>query len=640
MEIKTNSAKFDTSKSNISSVKSNNIKNNISSTQNTFKKNGVFDTIQEYTVEVLDDISEVFDEFIEISKKDKERLKNNNYTNTEFTAYDNIFITEISKVMVDLKNNLGEENYEIYSKYIEGLKLKEVVSAENGKLCNVEVERIAEILKELNIDKDPEEVAAEINKKINESGIDLFGINSGSNSLSSEIMNSKITEVVDSDSGYDAIVYEKKNGEYMIINSCTNPKSAEDIATLAYSLSRQLTGGDELYNYIVSTLEKHPAFSYILSGLSNDFDLGEIEEAKKYYEGQTEDAIELLRKYNNKAKEEGKTLNYFGYSLGGGIALTAYSKLYLEDPTIKDNITTTVYNPWIGHCEQNSSNKNNELINILDDSDNVVIYAAEADIVSQFNTSVDILADNTVYIPTTEIGKESVNSIGDLFSIIIGNSSNHGFQHLKLEETFDQEGNLIVEGHQISIESVLDGSTGTTDDYTYNDFPIDANYSNIIKRVLNLDDLDSQELVDELLGDSKFKDAAVLLIDDLKDYLEEYAGKYEGTYDDLIDKIVDDDMYEELSAILGDSFFADVVTTIIDRDTFQKAFRDVLKEEKSKEIIYSMIEHFIANNQTAVVKDIASLITGVVDKIVDNKVEQVEDWFSEIKEDVEDWIGG
>ena len=60
----------------------------------------------------------------------------------------------------------------------------------------------------------------------------------------------------------------------------------------------------------------------------------------------------IIEKYAQKAASENTVVNYYGYSLGGGITLTTYAKLLSTNPELMSNVNSVnVYNPYIQFME-------------------------------------------------------------------------------------------------------------------------------------------------------------------------------------------------------------------------------------------------------------------------------------------------
>ena len=96
--------------------------------------------------------------------------------------------------------------------------------------------------------------------------------------------------------------------------------------------------------------------------------------------------------YYEKAREEGKQLNFFGYSKGGGVAEYAYVSLakFLteEERTTLGDIV--VYNPL-------HENLTTTEVNILKESEDLTVYRNQGDLVSTYNHE-NTFDDETIFI--------------------------------------------------------------------------------------------------------------------------------------------------------------------------------------------------------------------------------------------------
>jgi hypothetical protein len=173
--------------------------------------------------------------------------KTSNHTNrvaglsaNNYSDKDNIYINKLSDLMTGIQNALGPEDYEIFSQYITGMKLSDIIDEDGNILPLTDTTRLIEILKNRGITIPASEKLHDINKKLEDGKIDLV-------SLSPDMLSSIVNEVVTSDYGYDAIVLKNTDGNYLIVNSCTNADSTKDIYAIAYALAKQIVGDDELF---------------------------------------------------------------------------------------------------------------------------------------------------------------------------------------------------------------------------------------------------------------------------------------------------------------------------------------------------------------------------------------------------------
>lgn len=351
-----------------------------------------------------------------------------NFSPNSYSDKDNIYINKLSDIMTATKNNLGEENYKIYTEYLKGKKLSEIYTADDKLSPITDETALNNILKNMQIDKDASQVMEEINQVLQNSSFD-------GSTLSEDMKNSTIIEVANTESGYDTFVLKNSVGNYLIVNSCTNDKSAEDIAAIAYTLSLQLVGDEDLISFALNDiLPEFKNESIESSEIASTIIEKGTDYLKEKNQGQLQDNKELIEKYAAKAQEEGSKLELNGYSLGGGIQLTAYSQVCIENPDIENTIeSVAVFNPFVAFAEQQRpARTGNPLLNItsyiikpsliqyLSSSEKLRIYSGQEDMVSTFNTSVQSLKDKFVFLHAKDIENGSVQEITQLYSIILG----------------------------------------------------------------------------------------------------------------------------------------------------------------------------------------------------------------------------
>lgn len=551
-------------------------------------------------------------------------LSANNYSDK-----DNIYINKLSDLMTGIQNTLGPEHYEIFSQYIAGMKLSEIIDEEGNILPLTDTTKIMEILTAQGITSPAAEVLYDINKKLEDCNIDLV-------KLSPDMLASTVTEVVSSDYGYDAIVLKNTDGNYLIVNSCTNADSTNDIYAIAYALAKQIVGDDELLDLVIEQIL--PAINnstinnsdYYLDLINN----GGTSYLKEVYEAQLQDNVKLIEKYAEIAEQEGNKLELNGYSLGGGLQLTAYSIACRENQDIEKYIqSVSVFNPFISFLEQNPINTGDEkrdfletmkglftgkkygdncLVDYIADSDKVRIYSGEEDYVSTFNNCVYDLLDRYTFVKTKDLEYGQVKDVTGIYSIILGDKANHGFKGIELD-TFDEFGNIEESGAYISISESMAAATGQESfvfklfqkfkDLFYVENEEDkykVDYASIIYQTVNLAHLE------EMLKDVP---QAVPIIDELKDYLGDNIGNY--SYDGIVDALVDgawdvvgDTIDTEVPNIVRNAlpnwldyliggWAGDVVTDIAqaykDKDAFEEALGDFLKSDENKEYVMSLL---------------------------------------------------
>lgn len=546
-----------------------------------------------------------------------------NFSPNTYSDKDNIYINELSDIMTATKNNLGEENYKIYTEYLKGKKLSEIYTADDKLSPITDETALNNILKNMQIDKDASQVMEEINQVLQNS-------NFAGSTLSEDMRNSTIIEVANTESGYDAFVLKNSVGNYLIVNSCTNDKSAEDIAAIAYTLSLQLVGDEDLISFALNDILPEFKNENIESSeiVSTIIEKG-TDYLKEKNQGQLQDNKDLIEKYAAKAQEEGSKLELNGYSLGGGIQLAAYSQICIDNPDIENTIeSVAVFNPFVAFAEQQRpAGTGNPLLNItsyimkpsliqyLSSSEKLRIYSGQEDMVSTFNTSVEVLKDKYVFLHAKDIENGAVQNIGQLYGIIIGDNSNHGFGALN-QEYFNEYGNITEVGEFIPItETVADatnqkfasmlariGNKFGTNNYN-------AKYSSIVNEVLNLANV--KENIE------KTEDESVKLIcKEIVSYIENNVGNmdYEGLAQSLTDGCWKAVEYNIVSIINPkDSITLEKTPDLfqIGKETLQFGMGTLFKDE---ELFKSTMMDFLTEEETK--KDLISIISyiGIADK--------------------------
>lgn len=238
------------------------------------------------------------------------------YSNTSHSDMDNININLLRSIMVDVQNALNAvspEYYEFFTNYCTGKRLSDIID-EKGYLRKIET----------NNPKDIEMVNA-INTaiiKAQTSDGTTFPITG----LSAEMLASTVEEIVFTESGYDAFVLRHPNGNYMIVNSSTNSKSANDMVAILYSMLTEMFGSTELFDYLIGNILSTTDYGLILDDLiPNLGDKASLSEYfRKIYNGQIKDNENLINKYNIQSGKDGVKLELYGFSLGGGLMAAAY----------------------------------------------------------------------------------------------------------------------------------------------------------------------------------------------------------------------------------------------------------------------------------------------------------------------------
>lgn len=568
------------------------------------------------TLDIYENNNKIED--LKITDNEQENSQTKKYSPNSYSDKDNIYINKLSDIMTCVKNDLGEENYKIYTKYLEGKKISEICTNDD-KLSPITDELIiTKILKEMQIDKDAHQVMKEINQVLQNSSFD-------GSTLSTEMKNSTIIEVESTDSGYDAFVLKNSVDNYVIVNSCTNGNTAEDIATIVYILSLQLVGDEELIslaiNNILPTIKNNNIesadFASILINGGTDY-------LKEKSQGQLQDNKKLIEKYAIKAQEEGTKIELNGYSLGGGIQLAAYSQICIENPNIENIIeSVSVFNPFISFVEQQKRNtgflkkifdnnlKEPNLIEYLASSEKLTIYACQEDMVSTFNTSIEELKDKFVFLNAKDIEEGTVQDITQLTKIVLGEESNHDFSAIN-QEYFNETGNIIKAGEYIPITETVADATNQQTILTNMAKPVnkkiyDTNYEYLYKEILSLAGITD--------GIQNIDPSAKLIAMEVMNYIENNIGNI--SYAGLADSITNGCWYAIKDKINNEWY--SFLGTFANENTFKESMNQWLNEEGTKERIIEIISNLQANNNEAAKEGIQELINKL-DETYSNKI--------------------
>lgn len=509
------------------------------------------------------------------------------YSLNSYSDKDNIYLNKLSDIMTFTKNDLGKENYKIYVEYLKGKKLSEICMDDDTLHLITDEEAIKTILEKLHIEKDASEVIAEINAVLQNSHF-------AGSTLSEEMKNSTIMEIASTGSGYDAFVLKDADGNYVIVNSCTNETSVEDYAAIIYTLFQQISGDEELFSMVFNNilplfrnddLSREDLFSELASKGTNYF--------KEINEGQLRDNKELIEKYASLARDENVKLELNGYSLGGGIQLAAYSEACIEDPKLEEVIeSVSVFNPFLSFAEQQKEEKkvytfeemrerkdHPYLIQYLANSDKVRIYSGEGDMVSTFNTSIDELKDKFVFLHAREIEKDSVKDIRQLPSIILGGGSNYIIDALD-QNYFDEKGNVTEAGQYISVLDLVSNAA---------DFPslfllsneYNTNYQYLMSFIMNFSGI--QEQIDTLTDQN-----AKSILTSILNYLKNDIGSI--SYDGLTSSIANGCWEAIEENIDQQNFFMEGIANFFkDESVFQQAMFRFFHDEDTQNDVLTLI---------------------------------------------------
>lgn len=604
---------------------------------------------------------------------------------------DTIYINELSTITNEIQNNFtNEEDYLIYCKYLEGKTLKEIVNSNykaNYLTYDNDHNQIQKIMKENNIEDNSFDVIKRIDEaltKFNESS-DLKNFSK----LSNNMMNAEFVEICHTDSGYDASVLKDINGNYMIVNSCTNASSLKDILAISYPICRYLTGSDDfiqiIFDYLVNNADLTNVSEEYFS-ISESFDNN-----KNLYEEQINDNLKLVEKYCDKAKNDNTKVDLYAYSLDGGTQETTYASLKDSNSDKLQYIQSiSVYNPFTLYAQEYKDN----YIDLLANDDKLCIYSAEQDYVSTFNDSVGDLLNKTVFLKADDIESNSVNGISDVGGLIIGSNSNHGFAPLN-KSAFDENGNINETGEFISINASIANATGSqsktskfskaynnikdsigstlkeasenskmqkTFDYISNSESIKSSLdnpaikeiindsSNFFENTVNSVGTELKEEVEKLKEKSKYNpnyqaifndifnsksiknsiedENLKILLDDLIKYMGRHFGKIE--YDEIADIIS-----KNLSNIILDEVYKvnEFGGKHFDKNAMYDAIFEELTSKDGKELVLDLFSCYLNNDTEACNKQIDILVEDLIDEFDNNlKFWQiVNKWFIEDK---------
>ena len=560
------------------------------------------------------------------------------FSNTEYNDEDNINVNQLSKIMVEFQNALtgdGENRtyYDMYSELVKGKRLGDIIDGnghvrDSSSFSDEDLAKIEELIMQKGLDISVEDYLKFFDKcvtecsKEGEASVTLTHI-------SDDMLNNVIEEVVSTDNSYDAFVLKNPdNGNYMIVNSCTNAKSTKDLLAIAYAMCMQLTGSldliDYMLGYLLPSLDSEMLDAIKETDLYKELKSGDKNAAKKLeeiYQNELKDNQELIKKYIEKAKEEGTQVELQGYSLGGGIQLAAYSSLCVENPEYEDYISSvTVFNPYISFCEENPMNLNEKteggngseglLIDYLAHSDKLRIYSNEEDYVSTFNNSVGKLYDKYCFIQSQDLADHAkVDGVADIYGIVIGGGSNHGFGVIDYDSF--EDGNIHQQGRFYAIDESMVSTTEQDteafhiwsefqDELNGGDFPYRIDYANIIEHSLGL------EHIREMVSDNGPE--AEAFFDAVLNYIENNVGDYH--YDDLADAIADGcwdaimvGAKDKISDYLGwvpmnvDDKVFEALVNYSREDEFKQGIKDFLKEDENMDLLMDAIGATINNDK-------------------------------------------
>lgn len=530
------------------------------------------------------------------------------YNHNGNSDLDTIYINELSTITNEIQNSFTNgQDYLIYCKYLEGKTLKEIINSDykaSYLTDDSDHNQIQKIMDENNIDGNAFTFIMRIDEaltKFNKSN-DLKNFSK----LSDDMMNAEFVEICHTDSGYDASVLKDINGNYMIVNSCTNASSLKDILAISYPICRYLTGSDDfiqiIFDYLVNNADLTNVSEEYFS-ISESFDNN-----KNLYEEQINDNLKLVEKYCDKAKNDNTKVDLYAYSLGGGTQETTYANLKDNNSDKLQYIQSiSVYNPFTLFAQEYKDN----YIDLLANDDKLCIYSAEQDYVSTFNDSVGDLLGKTVFLKADDIESNSVNGISDVGGLIIGSNSNHGFAPLD-KSAFDKNGNISKTGEFISINTSIANATLGKKSALENKY--NPNYQDIFNDIFNsngvqnsLDKIESKEIKQ--------------LINNLVDYFGNNFGqiKYEEISSILSDSIADiisDEIYKTGRNTIPDLILGPAIGSaaqaLFDEDDLANSIDQILNSQNGKDLVLDILSCYLNNDIPAYNKQMDRLIEAMI----------------------------
>lgn len=548
------------------------------------------------------------------------------YNHNGNSDLDTIYINELSTITNEIQNSFtNDQDYLIYCKYLEGKTLKEIINSDykaSYLTDDSDHNQIQKIMDENNIDGDAFTFIMRIDEaltKFNKSN-DLKNFSK----LSDDMMNAEFVEICHTDSGYDASVLKDINGNYMIVNSCTNASSLKDILAISYPICRYLTGSDDfiqiVFDYLVNNADLTNVSEEYFS-ISESFDNN-----KNLYEEQINDNLKLVEKYCDKAKNDNTKVDLYAYSLGGGTQETTYASLKDSNSDKLQYIQSiSVYNPFTLYAQEYKDN----YIDLLANDDKLCIYSAEQDYVSTFNDSVGDLLDKTVFLKADDIESNSVNGISDVGGLIIGSNSNHGFAPLD-KSAFDENGNINETGEFISINSSIANATLGKKSDSENKYK--PNYQDIFNDILEpiflkkrVDIFNSHEVINpnnyvnliNIMNDIEDLKIEQKVIENLVNYFGNNFGQIK--YEDItlilstgLSDIVSREVYKFARPDDINSGLGTIAQLAFDENDFADSVNEILNSKNGKALVLDALSCLLNGDITAYNKQIDRLVDSMI----------------------------
>lgn len=571
-------------------------------------------------------------------KKVSESYDNSSYFADKTSDYDKININTFNRFLTnELKNELGRDSdeYKIICKYLEGKRLGDILD-ENSKIIISDAD-IVNLYKEMHNGEEPNQ------ELIDNIQSHLAAKNMGE--YSSTLLDIKIEEIVSNEDGFDAMVYEK-DGEYWLANTCADGDTKEDKFLIIYSALYSSIGGDDLYDFISSTIENSDK-KIDIPGLG-EVSYKDIARAKEVYDSQRKTSYDLLNKYAKKGQ-----INLVGYSMGGGIQLDSYIRYTEDNPEMAKNVHLDLYNPYIGFIEGNSDytvdgkpliegkrEKITELVKKY--GDNIRIYSNEGDVVTQFNSVLDCFGDRVTYLVADNSIPMTIDEFGgDVMALIVGNAaskSRHGLDTIDIEKTFDKNGYIVTQGTHQTLNQIAGGTAS----------------SNAIKTLIN-DAFSSKiewlrnSIMETDFGDSNYiKDGLIDVYDNLFEYIKNNIGDL--NYSDFIESIT-----PGISKILKEgarkkggnfSFVVDwIANDALTDDEIEKTLNEYLLSSDAKSKINTILQEMSMDNISTVITSMGEdVYWKALEKYHPNRywalqtVQNASNWFGETFNNAKNWV--
>ena len=489
----------------------------------------------------------------------------------------NVYIHNISNIITNyIKSKLSKKEYKFLCECLKNKKIKDIIT-EDG-FFNVEI----------------------VNKDFIYSDIEIFDLKEklkkckfydDFNFYNDAILESMIVEVVTDSSGFDALVLEK-NGDYFITNTCCGENEKQDILMIAYDIVKRIVGNEEFYLTVAPMIfGKNASFE-----IPKEYEITyeDIISAKNYYQGQRTASCKLIKKY----LMQGKNVKLGGYSLGAGIMLDSYILLCSANPRLGKEITITLYNPYIGLIEgQNSKIEIESFANKY--KDNIKIYSAEGDVVSQFNNIINLFGDNVIYLKGNSNIDYHLKNL-NVMNLVMSEKSRHSIYGVDYN-FFDQNGNVLVRGKQITLNEIANGTVKSNSIESLIEDAFKNDISLVRDTINNID-----------LGENEYMRPYIIeMYDSLFNYFENNIGHFD--YDRLIDTItpsITKIMHKSVERKSG-WFLSSIMNYYSNEENINNYMKNYFLTVEGKNKIGAIIQSILNNDTDEVIKKLIDLGTNI-----------------------------